>query len=88
MNTVGLVLDVNCGGQLTVVAVSSSADTETRKKVLPGDIITQIAGKRETPWAITDASQELSGTIGKRIGLLILRRGAIVRVTVTVARLL
>jgi hypothetical protein len=88
MNSAGLVLDVNTKDQLVVVAVSSTADPLTRRNLRPGDIILRIAGKRETPWAITDASQALSGTVGKRIGLLLLRDGVAVHTTVKIAHLI
>jgi hypothetical protein len=88
MNSAGLVLDVNARDQLVVVAVSPSADVKARRNVRPGDTILKIAGKRETPWAITDASEALSGKIGKKIRLLILRGGKEVFVTVIIAHLL
>jgi C-terminal processing protease CtpA/Prc len=88
MDSAGLVLDLNARGQLVVLAESSTADTVTRKNVRPGDIIVRIAGKREKPWAITDASQSLSGRVGKRIDLLVLREGVIVHTSVIVAHLL
>jgi hypothetical protein len=88
MNSAGLVLDVNTKDQLVVVAVSSTADAITRRNVRPGDIILRIAGKREAPWAITDSSQALSGKVGKRIGLLLLRDGVTVHTTVNIAHLI
>ena len=88
MNSVGLVLDVNAKDQLVVVAVSSTAAAETQRNVLAGDIILGIAGERETPWAITDASHALAGKVGRRIPLLILRQGKQVHATVRVAHLL
>jgi hypothetical protein len=87
MNSAGLVLNVNTEDQLVVVAVSSTADAVTRRNMRPGDIILQIAGKHETPWAITDASQALSGNVGERIGLLLLRDGVTVHTTVIIAHL-
>jgi hypothetical protein len=88
MNSAGLVLDVTAKDQLVVVAVSSTAAAETKRNVHAGDIILGIAGERETPWAITDASQALAGKVGKRIPLLILRQGKQVHATVRVAHLL
>jgi hypothetical protein len=77
----------NKDGQLVVVALSSTADTVTRRNVRPGDILLRIAGKRETPWTVTDASQALSGKVGKRIAVLLLRDGVRVHTTVIVAHI-
>ena len=88
MNSVGLVLDINSKNQLVVVAVSSTAIAETRRNVRVGDVILGIAGKREIPWAITDASQALAGRVGRRVPLLILRQGEPLQVTVKIAHLL
>jgi hypothetical protein len=88
MDSAGLVLDLNASGQLVVLAESSTADPVTWRNVRSGDVILRIAGKRENPWAITDASQSLSGKVGKRIELLVLREGVIVHTSVIVAHLL
>ena len=56
--------------------------------MLPGDIILQIEGKRETPWTITEASQALSGAVGETRRLLIRRRGMDIDTSVVIARLL
>jgi hypothetical protein len=88
MNSAGLVLDVDAANQLVVVAVSTTADTLTKRNVLPGDIILQIEGKAENPWTIAGASQELSGTVGESRRLLIRRAGLEIHTSVLVVRLL
>ena len=88
MNSAGLVVDVDARDQLVVVAISSTAAVQTKRNVQAGDIILRIAGEQETPWAITDASLALAGKVGRRIPLLILRKGRQVHTTVRVVPLL
>jgi hypothetical protein len=88
MNSAGLVLDVDASNQLVVVSVSATADAATKKNVLPGDVILQIDGKRDNPWTIAEASQQLSGAVGETRRLLIRRDGLEVHTSVSVVRLL
>lgn len=87
-DTVGLVLDTNSSGQLVVRAVSSAASAVTRQNIQPGDIILQIGGLGGTPYTLTKAAQALSGAVGERKHLCILRRGEPMSVTVVVSRIL
>lgn len=87
MDCAGLVLGTNKDGQLVVVALSSTADAVTRRNVRVGDVVLQIGGKRERPWSIADASEALSGKVGKRIAVVVVRDGATVQTAVVVARI-
>jgi C-terminal processing protease CtpA/Prc len=87
-DTVGLVLDTDSSGQLVVRAVSSTASAVTRQNILPGDIILQIVGSGGAPYTLTKAAQALSGVIGERKHLRILRRGEPMSVPVVVSRIL
>jgi hypothetical protein len=87
-DTVGLVLDTNSRGQLVVRAVSSTASAVTRQNIQPGDIILQIGGLRGAPYTLTKAAQALSGVVGERKHLRILRRAEPMSVTVVVSRIL
>ena len=87
-DTVGLVLDTNSAGQLVVRAVSSSASTMTHQNILPGDIIMQITGFEPAPYTLAEASRGLSGEVGERKNLAILRQGKLLSVTVDVSRIL
>jgi hypothetical protein len=87
-DTVGLVLDTNPKGQLVVRAVSSTASVVTRQSILPGDIILQIGGSSGAPYTLSDATQALSGVVGERKQLRILRHGKPMSVTVVVSRIL
>jgi hypothetical protein len=87
-DTVGLVLDTNEGGQLVVRAVSSTASAVTRQNIQPGDIILQISGSGDGPYTLTKAVQALSGVVGERKHLRILRRGEPMSATVVVSRIL
>ena len=87
-DTVGLVLNTNSAGQLIVSAVSSTASVVTRRNILPGDVILRIRGFGEAPHTLTEAAQALSGAVGERKQLRILRNGKSMSVTVTVARIL
>jgi hypothetical protein len=87
-DTVGLVLDTNPKGQLVVRAVSSTASTVTRQNILPGDIILRIVGSSGTPYTLLEATQALSGVVGERKHLRILRHGRSKSVTVVVSRIL
>jgi len=87
-DTVGLVLDTNPKGQLVVRAVSSTASTVTRQNILPGDIILRIVGSSGTPYTLLEATQALSGVVGERKHLRILRHGRPKSVTVVVSRIL
>jgi hypothetical protein len=87
-DTVGLVLDTNDSGQLVVRAVSSTASAVTRQSIQPGDIILQISGSGDGPYTLTKAAQALSGAVGERKQLRILRRGEPMSVTVVVSRIL
>jgi hypothetical protein len=86
-DTVGLVLDTNSAGELVVRAISSSASEETHHSVLPGDIILQIGNVRNAN-TLTEAARALSGSVGERKQLRILRKGQPMTVTVTVSRIL
>jgi hypothetical protein len=87
-DTVGLVLNTNAAGQLVVRAVSSTASAVTRRNVLPGDVILQIGNLGHAPCTLTEAAQALSGAVGERKHLRILRRGRAMSVTVVVSRIL
>lgn len=87
-DTVGLVLDTNAAGQLVVQAVSSAASAVTKRNILPGDVIVRIRGFGNAPHTLIKAAEALSGAVGERKQLSILRNGKPVRVTVTVARIL
>jgi hypothetical protein len=87
-DTVGLVLDTNPSEQLVVRAVSSTASAVTRQSIQPGDIILQISGSGDGPYTLTKAAQALSGAVGERKQLRILRRGEPMSVTVVVSRIL
>jgi len=87
-DTVGLVLDTNSAGQLIVRAVSSTASSVTRQNILPGDVIVRISGVDKAPHSLTEAAQALSGSVGERKQLHILRNGKSMSVTVVVARVL
>ncbi|HTU50507.1 MAG TPA: hypothetical protein VMF56_07920 [Acidobacteriaceae bacterium] len=87
-DTVGLVLSTNAAGQLVVRAVSSTASAVTRRNVQPGDIIVSISGFDKAPRTLMKAVEALSGAVGERKQLRILRHGKPMRVTVTVARIL
>jgi hypothetical protein len=86
-DTVGLVLDIDSLGQLVVRAVSSAASSTTRRNIVPGDVIVQIGGSN-APHTLTAAARALSGAVGERKQLLILRKGRPTSATVTVARIL
>ena len=88
LDTVGLVLDTNSAGQHVVRAVSSSASTMTHQNILPGDIIMQITGFEPAPYTLAEASRGLSGEVGERKNLAILRQGKLLSVTVDVSRIL
>ena len=87
-DTVGLVLDTNSSGQLVVRAVSSTASAVTRQYIQPGDVIVQIGDSDNAPYTLTKAAQALSGAVGERKHLRILRRGEPISVTVVVSRIL
>jgi hypothetical protein len=87
-DTVGLVLGTHSAGQLTVRAVSSAASEVTRRNILPGDVIVRISGVGKAPHSFTQAAQALSGAVGERKQLHILRNGKSMSVTVVVARVL
>lgn len=87
-DTAGLVLDTNSKGQLIVRAVSSTASAVTRQNIQPGDIILQIGGSRGAPYTLAKAAQELSGVVGERKNLLILRDGKRMKVVAVVTRIL
>jgi hypothetical protein len=87
-DTVGLVLDTNPAGQLVVRGVSPAATTMTRQNILPGDIIVQIGGFGRAPYKLTQAAQALSGHVGERKHLHILRQGKPKSITVVVSRIL
>jgi len=87
-DTVGLVLDTNAAGELVVRAVASSASSITHKNILPGDVILQIGNVRKAPYTLTKAARALSGAVGERKQLRILRKGQPMTVTVTVSRIL
>jgi len=87
-DTVGLMLDASAAGELVVRAVSSSASSITRQNVLPGDVILQIGNASKAPYTLTKAARALSGTVGARKQLRILRNGEPMTVTVTVSRIL
>jgi len=87
-DTVGLILGTNPKGQLVVRAVSSTASAVTRQNILPGDIILQIDGSSGAPYTLATAAQALSGAVGERKRLRILRQGKPMSVTVVVARIL
>jgi hypothetical protein len=87
-DTVGLVLDTNSAGQLIVLAVSSTASRVTRQNILPGDVIVRISGVGKAPHSLTEAAQALSGAVGERKQLRILRNGKSMSMTVVVARVL
>jgi C-terminal processing protease CtpA/Prc len=87
-DTVGLVLDTNSSGQLVVRAVSSTASAVTRQNIQPGDVILQIGDSVDGPYTLTKAAQSLSGVVGERKRLRILRRREPMNVTVVVSRIL
>jgi len=87
-DTVGLVLDTNPGGQLVVRAVSSTASAVTRQNIQPGDVILEIGDSGDAPYTLTKAAQALSGAVGERKHLRILRRGEPMSVTAVVSRIL
>jgi hypothetical protein len=86
--TVGLVLDTNAAGELVVRAVSSSASPMTRQNILPGDVILQIGTASKAPYTLTVAGRALSGAVGERKQLHILRNGEPLVVEATVSRIL
>jgi hypothetical protein len=86
-DTVGLVLDTNAEGELVVRAVSSSASSITHQNILPGDVILQIGKVRKAQYTLAEAARALSGTVGERKQLRILRNGEPMTVTVTVSRI-
>jgi C-terminal processing protease CtpA/Prc len=88
MNSVGLVLDVDIAGRLKVISISSTAAEVTKANILPGDQILKIAGKRGTPWTITDASNALAGSVGDAKQLVIKRHGKMLRTFAVVVDLL
>jgi C-terminal processing protease CtpA/Prc len=85
---VGLVLDTNSKGQLVVRAISSTASAVTRQNIHPGDIILQIGGSDGAPYTLAKAAQALSGVVGEREHLRILRHGKPMSVMVVVSRIL
>jgi hypothetical protein len=87
-DTVGLVLDTNSAGELVVRAVASTASSITRQNVLSGDVILQIGNVGKAPYTLTKAARALSGAVGERKQLRILRKGEPMTVTVTVSRIL
>ena len=87
-DTVGLVLDTNSSGQLVVRAVSSTASAITRQNIQPGDVILQIDDSGDAPYTLTKAEQALSGAVGDRKLLRIVRRGEPMSVTLVVSRIL
>jgi hypothetical protein len=87
-DTVGIVLDTSAAGELVVRAVSSSASSITQQNVVPGDVILQIGNVSKAPYTLTKAARALSGTVGERKQLRILRKGQPMTVTVTVSRIL
>jgi hypothetical protein len=87
-DTVGLMLDTNGAGELVVRAVSSSASSITHQNVLAGDVILQIGNASKAPYTLTKAARALSGAVGERKQLRILRKGQPMTVTVTVSRIL
>lgn len=60
----------------------------TRQNILPGDIILQIGGSNGAPYTLAKASQALSGVVGERKILHILRHGKLMSVVVVVSRIL
>jgi hypothetical protein len=87
-DTVGLVLDTNAAGELVVRAVSSAASSITRQNIWPDDVILQIGSASKAPYTLTKAARALSGAVGERKHLRILRKGHPMTVTVTVSRIL
>jgi hypothetical protein len=87
-DTVGLVLTTNSTGQLVVRAISPSASYVSRQNILPGDIILQIGASNRAPFTLTMAARALSGVIGERKYLRILRNGKPISVTAVVSRML
>ena len=87
-DTVGLVLSTNGAGELVVRAVSSTASAVTKRNIRPDDVIVGISGIGKAPQTLMKAADALSGGIGERKQLSILRKGKAMRVTVTVARIL
>jgi hypothetical protein len=87
-DTVGLVLETNSKGQLVVRAISSTASAVTRQNIHPGDIILQIGGSDGAPYTLAKAAQALSGVVGEREHLRILRHGKPMSVMVVVSRIL
>jgi hypothetical protein len=87
-DTVGLVLETNAAGELVVRAISSSASLITHQNILPGDVILQIGNVRKTSYTLTNAARALSGAVGDRKQLRIVRKGQPMTVTVTVSRIL
>lgn len=86
--TVGLVLDTDAVGDLVVRAVSPSASSITRQNILPGDVILKIGSLSEAPYTLTMAGHALSGAVGERKQLYILRNGNPLIVEATVSRIL
>jgi len=86
--TVGLVLDTDAVGDLVVRAVSPSASSITRQNILPGDVILKIGSLSEAPYTLTMAGHALSGAVGERKQLYILRNGKPLIVEATVSRIL
>lgn len=87
-DTVGLVLDTNLSGQLVVRAVSSTASAVTRQNIQRGDVILQIGDSVDASYTLTKAAKALSGVVGERKQLRILRQGEPMNVTVVVSRIL
>jgi len=88
LDTVGLVLSTNPMKQLVVSAFSSSALEATRRDVQVGDVLLGITGVDRPPQTLTEAAIGLSGKVGERKQLRLLRQGVPVTVTVAVARIL
>jgi hypothetical protein len=88
MNSVGLVLDVDAAGRLKVISTSSTAAKVTKANIRPGDQILRIAGKRGSPWTITDASNALAGSVGDAKSMVIKRHGKTFRTFAVVVDLL
>jgi hypothetical protein len=92
MDSAGLVLDVRAdaraGNQLIVVALTSTAAGFNRKRVLPGDRILQIDGRRPQTWSIVEASNALSGAPGHLRHLTIRRAHTVIHTEVEVTDLL
>jgi S1-C subfamily serine protease len=87
-DTVGLVLTTNAAGQLVVRAISTSASPATRQNILPDDIIVQMDSSSRAPFTLTEAAEALSGVVGDRKLLRILRHGKPMSIAVVVSRIL